>query len=40
MYENENVVKVKIKESFDQNSFPLAENFMRKTNEKIIFIII
>ena len=30
MYENENVVKVKIKESFNINSFPLAENFVRK----------
>ena len=30
MYENENVVKVKIKESFYKNPFPLAENFMRK----------
>ena len=30
IYNNENVVKVKIKESFNQNAFPLAENFMRK----------
>src|SRR6056300_1252322 len=29
MYINENVVKVKIKEEFDKNSFPLAQNFMR-----------
>ena len=29
MYENKNVVKVKIKESFNQNTFPVAENFMR-----------
>jgi 3-deoxy-manno-octulosonate cytidylyltransferase (CMP-KDO synthetase) len=29
MYKNENVVKVKIKEEFDKNSFPLAKNFMR-----------
>ena len=29
MYENQNLVKVQIKESFNQNSFPLAENFMR-----------
>jgi 3-deoxy-manno-octulosonate cytidylyltransferase (CMP-KDO synthetase) len=29
MYINENVVKVKIKEEFDKNSFPLAKNFMR-----------
>ena len=32
MYHNENLVKVKIKESFDKNSFPFAENFMRKLN--------
>jgi len=32
MYENENIVKVQIKESFNQNSFPSAKNFMRKTN--------
>ena len=31
VYENENIVKVQTKESFDQNSFPYAENFMRKT---------
>jgi 3-deoxy-manno-octulosonate cytidylyltransferase (CMP-KDO synthetase) len=29
MYKNQNVVKVKIKESFDQNPFPLADNFFR-----------
>tara|TARA_B100000214_G_C23909754_1_gene600688 strand:- start:444 stop:1172 length:729 start_codon:yes stop_codon:yes gene_type:complete len=34
IYEDENVVKVKISESFNQNSFPLAENFMRKTTVK------
>jgi len=34
IYENENVVKVKVKESFNQNSFPLADNFIRKTNHK------
>jgi len=34
MYSNQNFVKVKIKESFDQNSFPLAENFMRVINNK------
>jgi 3-deoxy-manno-octulosonate cytidylyltransferase (CMP-KDO synthetase) len=34
MYENENVVKVKIKESFSQNLFPSALNFMRKTKDK------
>ena len=38
MYEDENIVKVKIKESFNQNSFPKAENFIRKTkNKKDIF---
>ena len=31
IYENENIVKVKIKEPFDRNSFPYAENFMRKS---------
>ena len=35
MYENENVVKVKIRESFNQNSFPQVENFMRKTKDRI-----
>ena len=34
MYENKDVVKVKIQESFTKNSFPLAENFMRKTKNK------
>ena len=34
MYEDENVVKVKISESFNQNSFPQAKNFMRKTKDK------
>ena len=34
MYENKNIVKVKIKESFDQNTFPYADNFIRKTKEK------
>ncbi len=29
VYKNKNVVKVKIKEDFKKNSFPLAENFMR-----------
>ncbi len=29
MYENENVVKVKIKKPFEENSFPEAEKFMR-----------
>ena len=32
MYTNQNFVKVKIKESFNQNSFPQAENFMRVIN--------
>ena len=35
MYEDENVVKVKTKESINQNSFPQAENFMRKTKDKV-----
>jgi 3-deoxy-manno-octulosonate cytidylyltransferase (CMP-KDO synthetase) len=35
IYENENVVKVKIKESYNQNSFPQVENFMRKTEDKV-----
>ena len=36
MYANQNLVKVKIKEPFNQNSFPVAENFMRnlKNQEK------
>ncbi|MBD1166895.1 3-deoxy-manno-octulosonate cytidylyltransferase [Pelagibacterales bacterium SAG-MED09] len=34
MYGNENVVKVKIKEPFKKNHFPLAESFMRKSNDK------
>ena len=34
MYENENVVKVKIYEPFNKNSFPYAENFMRFTKDK------
>ncbi len=34
MYENENLVKVKIKETFNKNSFPLAENFMRKLDNQ------
>jgi len=34
MYVNENVVKVKIKEPYIQNSFPLAENFMRNIKAK------
>ncbi len=33
MYNNENIVKVEIKESFDKNSFPFASNFMRKTKK-------
>ena len=32
IYQDKNVVKVKIKESFSQNSFPLAENFFRNAN--------
>jgi len=34
IYENKNIVKVKVKESFNQNPFPSAENFMRKTKDK------
>ena len=34
MYENKNVVKVKIKESFNQNSFPVAENFFRNLQDQ------
>ena len=34
MYEDENVVKVKIQEPFTDNSFPLVKNFMRKTENK------
>ena len=34
MYENENVVKVKIKQSFEENPFPYADNFERKTKDK------
>ena len=32
-YKNQNIVKVKIKEPFEKNSFPYAENFMRETTE-------
>ena len=35
IYVNENVVKVKIKEPFEKNPFPLAEKFMRKLDDKI-----
>ena len=34
MYENENVVKVKIYEPFNKNSFPYAKNFMRATKDR------
>ena len=34
MYNNENVVKVKIREPFKKNSFPLAENFMRNIKDQ------
>ena len=34
IYNNENVVKVKIGQPFDQNSFPYAENFTRITKDK------
>ena len=35
MYDDEDVVKVKIEESFNKNLFPFAKNFMRKTKDKI-----
>ena len=35
IYDNENVVKVKIQDSFEKNSFPYAQNFMRKTKDKV-----
>ena len=34
VYKNNHVVKVQIKEPFSQNSFPLAENFMRNHQEQ------
>ena len=34
IYENENVVKVKIYEPFNKNSFPYAQDFMRVTKDK------
>ena len=34
-YNNEDIVKVKIKESFKNNKFPEAKNFMRKTKDKV-----
>jgi len=34
IFENTNVVKVKINEPFDRNSFPIAENFMRNFKDK------
>ena len=40
MYKDENVVKVKLKQPFDKNSFPLAENFMRNIdilNQDLVF---
>ena len=33
-YKNKNVVKVKVKEKLDRNSFPIAENFIRITKDK------
>ena len=35
MYENENIVKVKTKEPLKENQFPHADNFLRKTKDKI-----
>ena len=34
MYENENIVKVRVKELFEKNSFPHADNFVRKIKNK------
>jgi 3-deoxy-manno-octulosonate cytidylyltransferase (CMP-KDO synthetase) len=34
MYDNENVVKVRIEEPFDQNPFPYAATFTRMTKDK------
>ena len=34
IYDNENIVKVKIKESFDYNPFPKAVSFIRKSKDK------
>ena len=34
IYKNKSVVKVKIKENFNQNSFPIAENFMRNIKDQ------
>ena len=34
LFQDENLVKVKIEESFENNSFPYAKNFMRKTIDK------
>ena len=34
MYQNKDVVKVKIKVPFNQNSFPIAENFMRNIQDQ------
>ena len=33
IYKNENFVKVKVKEPLNQNLFPFAESFMRKTDD-------
>ena len=32
IYENENVVKVEVQQTFNENSFPVAKNFMRNLN--------
>ena len=34
IFKNKNIVKVKIKETFDQNPFPEATTFIRNTNDK------
>ena len=35
VYDDENIVKVKIQDSFKKNSFPYAQNFTRKTKDKV-----
>ena len=37
IYNDQNVVKVKIKEKFDQNPFPLAENFLGYVKTKRVY---
>ena len=35
IYEDENVVKVKIEEPLNKNTFPYAKNFMRRTKDRV-----